>query len=425
MRPQRHEAISHDRRAQGSSASHVGGGARAGDAERKLPPARRAWVLGVVAAGLTRNARHAARYIASLPSFPHAFFTVRALGEELGVGQRHARRVLAELSGAGLLERWGSWFESTGLQRSNDYVCCLPTSDVGQPHTDVRLDVGVRPLREDSREREEKEEQQSAREDAPAAAPALPSRPPKRFREPVAAAGTSLALRPADGAGKLGPVLPPVEAPPALLAAVAREHGPDGLRDVVANLREHEARAAPRAALEAVVLLASKPRGQVQNPGGFHRWATREVAAGRIVPLRSDGSGWGAMRRLQDLREEAEQRGALAEAAKLRELAHRAGRKRRADIDQLERQDPEHQAVEHVAELARGEPAPAPPPLSARELLAVYRPRSMALPSPPLTLAEQLRKVERDLERDLEPTKRLRLEYEAQVLRAQRAEEAS
>jgi hypothetical protein len=202
----------------------MGEPARKSDSEqaaRKVPPERRAWVLAVVAADLSRNARHAARYIASLAYFPHSFFTVAALGRELGVGPRHARRVLAELSAAGLIERWASWSETTGLQRSNDYVCCIP-SRVGQARTDVPLVMDVRPLRGEAREEKKQKEQQSARP---------PERPPAPACEVVPRAAAASCVAPVPSVAPVAPVAPSSiepakpEAPPEARQEAPRSSG--------------------------------------------------------------------------------------------------------------------------------------------------------------------------------------------------------
>jgi DNA-binding transcriptional ArsR family regulator len=180
-----------------------------------------------------------------------------------------------------------------------------------------------------------------------------------------------------------------VEPPPALLAKVLREHGPDAGVDVAEVLRSPEARAHPRAALEALEALAAKPASQIaRSAGGYYRGLLRVAIRGELRRPNSLGSGWSAMGRLQNAREAAEQRQAWEEAAELREQAVEVSARARAALEALERQDRAHQGVERtIASCRTGEPAQlggtqlAPPPVCpVAEAARMPPPRALAGP---------------------------------------------
>jgi hypothetical protein len=371
-----------------------------------------AWLRAGEDAELSARALVAQHALANLPSFPAARFEVQWLADKLRVGSRQARRLLAELDDRGLLEReecidpkWG--------QRANFYKCTVP--DIRghvRARNDCLLCFGVvvdkgdeslafdplddtpprtflpDPLRSSLDQELSETQPQSAcapvpvREGVPPAdAPepaalevVLAEHEPPEAPEGVKEAGTALALAPDS-----------VAVPPALLAGVLREHGPDAARDVLEVMRRAEARANPRAALGAVVMLAQKPRSKVQAPRALCLYFLRGLADGTITPPRSDGSGFGAMRRLQDKREEAEQDGRLDEAGRLREIAHRSTVALKAAADRLELQDPTHQLIERIAESCRDAappklPAPAPRALPAPQAPKLPAPATLALP---------------------------------------------
>lgn len=83
------------------------------------------------------------RKLTDLPSWPEARFEVAWLAPQIGVGDRQARRVLAELDDAGFLEREERIHPRYG-QKANFYKCTVPNnSGYVRPRSDVVLRFGV------------------------------------------------------------------------------------------------------------------------------------------------------------------------------------------------------------------------------------------------------------------------------------------
>jgi len=90
---------------------------------KELRAARAAWRLKARQRRLSPRARLLVDYLATLKSFPHAFFRVSKLAEELCCSSAQARRTVREVERAGLLAH-APYYGSIGEQRANDYLAC-------------------------------------------------------------------------------------------------------------------------------------------------------------------------------------------------------------------------------------------------------------------------------------------------------------
>lgn len=291
---------------------------------------------------MSPGARVIAGYMARLPSFPDAFFALAQLAEVTGRGAVQNRRYLRELEAEALLSRAAHVDPRYG-QRSNDYAAILPDGMIGGAISEDRAFLRLR-------------------HDPPADARPRAEPPPKP-------APSAPRPRPVPTGAALARIEPPVAPPPALLAAVLREHGLEVEAVVLGVLGTPEARAHPAAALEALDALTTYGRADVRTTvGRLFRWLVREAIAGRVQRnvLTSGPRANTPAARIVRAIEDAEQLGRTDEAKRLRDMAFRAGRAAAERIDRLELEDPAHQRAQALIDAARRGALPSLPPPPCR-----------------------------------------------------------
>lgn len=136
------------------------------------------WLRAVRLSDVPSASRHAARYLASLPSFPHLYPTVGAIAAELGLTRRPTQCAIRALETAGLLQRRARHGQSRGEQRSNALWAFLPSSVSARPTNSTPPVLPAAPIDiRAPRGRERAEQRTDARERAaggePSPLPAL------------------------------------------------------------------------------------------------------------------------------------------------------------------------------------------------------------------------------------------------------------